>query len=158
MGLMTVYKLGYGLDGNLCLIKEKDTMYSGEITVSIGKTAYGILEQVFYPAIEAESTLYMMALDSRNKVLGLFKVSHGSMKCTLLNLQGIFTRAVICGASGIIVAHSHPGVGCEITGEDEAYCKELRKASELMGITLIDYMILGNMEYISFREKGLLGE
>ena len=158
MGLIAVYKLGYGLEGNVCLVKEKDTMYSDGITVDAGKAAYEIFEQVFYAAMEAEAHIYMMCLDGRGKVLGLFEVSHGSMESTVLNLQGIFARAVICGAKGIIVAHSHPGEGCEITEEDEGNFRELVEASEVMGIPVLDYMVLGNMEYVSFKEKCLMGE
>lgn len=158
MGLMSVYRLGYDLERQVCLRKERDTMYSDEITVNIGKVAYEIFEQVFYPLLEAETHIYMMCLDSKHKVKGLFEVSHGSMKSTVLNLQGIFARAFLCGARGFIVAHNHPEGELEITMEDEEFFKELVEAGKLMGVPVLDYMVLGNMEYASFKEKGLLGE
>ena len=156
MGLIKVFKVEYDLERMPCLVKEHDTMYSDEITVEAPKTAFEILNDVFHPALKTEEYIYLMACDTAGHVKGLFVVSQGMVNGTLLNIQGIFTRTLLCNASKIIVAHNHPSRNCFISKEDEACCNKLKAACEIMEITLLDFMILGEWEYCSFREKYLL--
>ena len=156
MGLMAVYSLEYDFDRKCSLVKERDTIFSDEIAVNNAKTAYNIFNQVFFPATKTEEYMYLMCLDAQLKVKGLFVVSQGSINSALQNIRGIFTRALLCNATCIITAHNHPSGECIISKQDEQCYKKLKAACEIVGITLMDFLILYDWEYYSFNEKGLL--
>jgi DNA repair protein RadC len=52
--------------------------------------------------------------------------------------------------------HNHPSGDPTPSQEDIAITKRLSEAGELMGIKLLDHIIVGDGEYLSFVERGLL--
>lgn len=156
MGLIKVFRMEYDLDKLPCLEVEHHIGYSDLFIVDKPKVAYDIFREAFHPELKVEEYMYLMACDAADHVKGLFIVSQGMVNGTLLNIHGIMVRALLCGANRIIVAHNHPSGNCVISKEDEVCCKQLKSACEIMGITLMDFMILGDWKYSSFKEMWLL--
>lgn len=156
MGLIKVFRMEYDLFRLPCLEEEYSIGYVDSFVIDKPRIAYEIFREAFRPELKVEEYMYLMACDAADHVKGLFIVSQGMINGTLLNVYGIMQRALLCGASQIIVAHNHPSGECNISKEDEACCKQLKSACDIMGITLMDFMILGNCEYSSFKEKWLL--
>lgn len=129
---------------------------SSYVTNMMNKLHINTLVPVVEDELKVEEYMYLMACDAADHVKGLFIVSQGMINGTLLNVYGIIARTLLCGATQIILAHNHPSGACVISKEDEACCKQLKLACEIMGITLMDFMVLGNWEYSSFKEKWLL--
>jgi len=59
-------------------------------------------------------------------------------------------------AAAIICVHQHPSGDPSPSSEDIAITRRLKDAGELMGIKVLDHIIVGEGEYLSFVEKGLL--
>ena len=58
-------------------------------------------------------------------------------------------------APNIIVAHNHPSGDASPSPQDVSVTKELAKAAELLGITLLDHVVIGGDEAVSLKDRGL---
>ena len=117
---------------------------------------------VFQIHLRAEEYVYLLSLDAKCKVLGIFEVGHGTVNACLLHTREIMIRNVLCGASAFIVIHNHPSGELSISKEDVSTTKKLYEAGELIGIHLLDHIIIGREDeketYYSMAEHGLLKE
>ena len=117
---------------------------------------------VFQIHLRAEEFVYLLSLDAKCKVLGIFEVGHGTVNACLLHTREIMIRNVLCGASAFIVIHNHPSGELSISKEDVSTTKKLYEAGELIGIHLLDHIIIGREyekeTYYSMAEHGLLKE
>ena len=95
----------------------------------------------------------MIALDSKQKPLGVFEISHGIVNMTICNPREIFIKALLCGASGIVIAHNHPSGDTTPLKEDIESYNCLKEAGRLIGINVLDSIIVGD-SYYSFMENG----
>ena len=111
-----------------------------------------------------EEHLVMLAVDARNRVIGISEVSRGTVSCSLVHPRETFRTAILLNAAGLLVSHNHPSGDCQPSPDDRDTTRRLAKAGEIIGIPLLDHVILGDPEpqggagkFFSFREHGLLG-
>jgi len=62
---------------------------------------------------------------------------------------GIFVAA-------IVLAHNHPSGSPTPSPEDHQITGRLSRAGELLGIHVLDHVIVSDLGYVSFRERGIL--
>lgn len=65
-------------------------------------------------------------------------------------------RALLIGASNIILCHNHPSADFTPSKADLSITKKLIKAGELLDVMLADHIIIGRDGYYSFKENNLL--
>lgn len=102
---------------------------------------------------KAEEYVYMLALNSNNKPLGVFEVSHGTVNLSLVSPREIYQRALLVGASSIILLHNHPSGCIRPSKEDKDITKRIYASGELLNVQLLDHIIVGSGSYFSFREE-----
>ena len=56
----------------------------------------------------------------------------------------------------MIVAHNHPSGVAEPSDADERITRRLQSALDLVDIRVLDHLIVGDTECVSFAERGLL--
>lgn len=59
-----------------------------------------------------EEHCYLLALNTKGMVLGIFLLSKGTIDMSLLGIREIYIRALLAGASRIILCHNHPSKDC----------------------------------------------
>ena len=99
--------------------------------------------------VQAEEHVVMIAFDVKLHLLGLFELSHGSISQAMLPVQNVFSRALLIGASGIIIAHNHPSGDCTPSHEDDHMVRILKDASKIFDIQLLDFLILSCDDHFS---------
>lgn len=52
--------------------------------------------------------------------------------------------------------HNHPSGDIEPSNEDVDITNRLKKCGDIIGINVMDHIIIGDNQYCSFKEKGLL--
>lgn len=104
----------------------------------------------------AEEYIYMIALNTRGRVLGVFEIGHGTVNGCLVGMREIMIRALLCGAVSIILIHNHPSEYIEPSSEDFNMYERMNEACKLIGISLLDNIIIGGKKYTSFKEEGFL--
>lgn len=100
--------------------------------------------------------LMLLALNSKSVVLGEFIISTGTVNSSIASPREIFMIALRAKAVSIILLHNHPSGDPTPSREDEIVTRRIKEAGDMIGISLIDHIIIGNNNYISFREKGYL--
>lgn len=105
----------------------------------------------------AKEHFIMMALDSRNNIIGVNLVSVGTLSASLVHPREVFQPAILLSAAAIIVSHNHPSGDATPSPEDKNATRRLKEAGELLGIPLLDHVVINDSDgHFSFREKGLL--
>jgi DNA repair protein RadC len=119
---------------------------SPEDAVSVGKGFLRVHE-------ESEEYLYMICMNTKNKIIGVFEVSHGNVNSSIFGVREIFQKALLANAVSIIVMHNHPSGDPNPSREDIEVTKRLVEAGKIIGVNVLDHIIVGE-SYTSLKEKG----
>lgn len=95
-------------------------------------------------------------LDSGNKIIRDVTISQGTLNASVVHPREVFKAAVDYLAAGILLLHNHPSGEASPSEEDRKITSQLVKASEVMGIPILDHIILAGDRYFSFAKEGLL--
>lgn len=95
-------------------------------------------------------------LDAKHRLIGINIVSIGSLSLSIVHPREVFKALILMNAAAWICAHNHPSADVTPSREDLALTKRLREAADLLGITLLDHLILGE-GYYSFADHGWPG-
>lgn len=116
--------------------------------------AYSVLAS--YLRYEPYEQMLIIGLNTKNKVLKIVPVSSGSVCGTVVDTKRIFRELLLMNASAFIMAHNHPSGNASPSSEDRMVAKRVLKAGKIVDIDLLDHIIVGDGEFTSFKEKGLL--
>jgi DNA repair protein RadC len=97
-----------------------------------------------------------LLLDGKNRIIRRVQVSEGSLNQSIVHPREVFIPAVKESAAAIILVHNHPTGDPAPSSEDIAITRRLREAGDIMGIRVLDHIIIGDGEFVSFVERGLL--
>lgn len=99
---------------------------------------------------------YVAHLDTKHRLIGVEMVSLGALANTFMAPREVFRGALLANAAAIVVAHNHPSGDPEPSRDDELLTKRLSRASEFIGIDLLDALIFGGERWISLARRGVL--
>ncbi|MFZ3076935.1 MAG: DNA repair protein RadC [Candidatus Aenigmatarchaeota archaeon] len=92
-------------------------------------------------------------LTSKNKMINHQTISIGDLNESLAHPREIFHSAIKSSASRVILIHNHPSGDPSPSEADLQLTERLMEAGELLGITVLDHVIIGNGKWWSWREK-----
>lgn len=105
---------------------------------------------------ESEEYLYMICMNTKNKIIGVFEVSHGNVNSSIVGVREIFQKALLANAVSIIVMHNHPSGDPKPSREDVEVTKRLVEAGKILGVQVLDHIIVGDGSFSSLKEKGYI--
>jgi DNA repair protein RadC len=105
---------------------------------------------------ETKEMFLTLHLDGKNRIIAIDVVSIGSLNQSIVHPRSVFQTALLSNAAAIILIHQHPTGDPSPSSEDIAITRRLKEAGEIMGIKILDHIIIGDGEYLSFVERGLL--
>ncbi len=82
----------------------------------------------------------------------------GSVNHTLISPREIFLKALELHAVYVMLIHNHPSGNSSPSREDIEVTRQIRKAGEILNIPLLDHLIIGDREYVSFQESGYFNQ
>lgn len=103
-----------------------------------------------------QETLYCMMLDTKNHFIGDVQISKGTVNASLVTPREIFLAALSYHAVYIILVHNHPSGNCSPSSEDLRVTRRIEAAGEIVGISLLDHIIIGDLTYFSLRQEGMM--
>ncbi len=98
----------------------------------------------------------LLLLDSKSKFLRDIVMSSGTVNMSIMPVREVMIQALKEEAVNIILVHNHPSGDPSPSAEDIRVTKRVKEAANLIGITLMDHIIIGDNRYISLKEQGLL--
>lgn len=140
---------------SLKLIKEKGARYDVENKITCPSDAVKIIDAMFDLSDQAEEVMVLMALNTKNQVIGNFEVARGAVDKAIIHPRELFKRALLCNATSIMIAHNHPSGNTTPSQADIQLTNRLYECGELLGIKVLDHLIIGD-GFTSLKEKGYL--
>lgn len=95
-------------------------------------------------------------LDTKHSVLGFEILFKGSINCAQIHPREVVKSALSYNAAAVIFSHNHPSGIAEPSMADKQITERLSAALALVDVAVIDHIIIGNAEPVSFAERGLL--
>lgn len=104
--------------------------------------------------LETERLMVVM-LNTKHMFLGDFELSKGTVNASMASPRETFINALKAGAVYIVLIHNHPSGDPSPSKEDILTTKRIKEAGNIIGISLIDHIIIGDNKYISLKQRGL---
>lgn len=104
--------------------------------------------------IQHKEYLKLILLNNSSKVLGVSNISEGGITETSADIRIIMQAAILGNASSIILAHNHPSGSLKPSAQDDLVTANLRKASKLFNIRVLDHIIVTDSGYYSYLDEG----
>jgi DNA repair protein RadC len=123
---------------------------SGPIQTSVA--AASLLRPCF-DGLDREQFL-VCGLDAKHRIIGINIVSIGSLTLAIVHPREVFKPLILMNAAAFICAHNHPSSDPTPSPEDRVLTRRLRQGAEILGITLLDHVVLGEERYFSFADQG----
>ncbi|OBW41808.1 hypothetical protein AB670_01801 [Chryseobacterium sp. MOF25P] len=107
-------KLSYSRKGN------------SERLITTSRDAVKIFKEHFdSDEMDYRESFFAFYLNQANRVLGIKKISESGISATIVDVRIIMQAALLCNASGIILAHNHPSGNLKtIAGRFKYYTKD----------------------------------
>lgn len=105
---------------------------------------------------EAREIFAVLFLDNRHRVLAFEPMFYGTIDGAAVYPREVVRRCLHHHAAAVIVAHNHPSGVAEPSQSDHRITERLRDALALVDIRLLDHVIVGDGECVSFSERGWL--
>jgi DNA repair protein RadC len=105
---------------------------------------------------ETQEIFLALHLDAKNRIVCLDVVSTGSLNASIVHPREVFKMVLLSNAAAVIFLHNHPSGDSEPSREDIQLTERLKLAGELLGIRVLDHIIIGENNHMSFADRGLL--
>lgn len=105
---------------------------------------------------EPNEVFAVLLLDSQHRLIRFKKLFFGSVNMASVHPRVIVQSALACNAAAIILSHNHPSGVAEPSHADKHITQKIIQALELIDVTVLDHIIVGDSESVSFAERGLI--
>ncbi len=95
-------------------------------------------------------------LNRRNELIKKVFISKGGVAGTVADTKIIFKHALELLASAIILFHNHPSGNLKPSQADIQLTKKLKETGNIMDVLVVDHIIVGEKNYFSFADEGIL--
>ncbi len=116
------------------------------------KNSRDVLSLVYDLQDKKKEYLVCLYLNARNALIKKETISVGLLDKTLLHPREIFHPAVELNSASVILIHNHPTGDPSPSEKDKAVVKKIVQAGEIMGISVIDFIITAKNGNYSFHE------
>jgi DNA repair protein RadC len=95
-------------------------------------------------------------LDNRHRVIAWEVLFHGTIDGCSVYPREVVKRALYHNCAAVILAHQHPSGEPEPSRADEQLTRRLQEALALIDVRVLDHIVVGASDTVSFAERGLL--
>lgn len=98
----------------------------------------------------------VMFLDAQHRLLAYKEMFRGTLTQTSVYPREVVVEALGLNAAAIICAHNHPSGSPDPSRADEYLTKALKSALQLVDVRVLDHLVVGGTQVVSFAERGLM--
>jgi DNA repair protein RadC len=125
--------------------EERPTIHSPEDAAALVQYEMSALDQ---------EHLRVIVLDTRNHVIEIVELYHGSLNASIVRVGEVFKPAIRHNAASILVVHNHPSGDPTPSPDDIVVTRSLVEAGELLDIEVLDHLVIGQGRFVSMKESG----
>lgn len=104
-----------------------------------------------------QENIVLIGLNVNNQVRFIEEIFKGGMDSCVIDNRIIFKMLLLsddCTAFAIV--HNHPSGNLQASRSDIETSKKVKSAADIMGFRYLDFVIINNNQYNSFRDLGLI--
>ncbi len=137
---------------DICSIYNIDKTENVKIVNSTNKAG-----EFFVPRFigKLSEEVHIMLLDDKKKVIKCEMISKGTVNASAISIRKIASSALNNNATGVIIAHNHPGGVALPSSKDILTTKRIFNALNLMDIQLCDHIIVADGDFVSMLDSGM---
>jgi DNA repair protein RadC len=98
----------------------------------------------------------LIMLDVKNKIIKDSTISEGSLTESIVHPREVLREIVRASAASVIFLHNHPSGESNPSKNDMDITERLVEACNIIGVKVLDHIILGEDNFTSFAQEGLL--
>ena len=95
-------------------------------------------------------------LDNQHCKIAFETLFYGTIDGTTIHPREVVKRALHLNAAAVIFGHNHPSGVTEPSQADRRITERLKQALELIDVTVLDHLVVGNTGFTSFARRGIL--
>jgi len=122
--------------------------------VSCSRDVYNIFRPLLHDSSYEE--FWILLLNRGNRMIRSICISQGGLAGTVADPKKIFKMALEQYAASVVLCHNHPSGNIKPSESDIRLTQKLKKAGAFLDLPVIDHIIVGEGEYFSFADEGLL--
>lgn len=131
-------------------LRKEEALYRREKIISSEMAA-----EILMPRMQDLRAEYfvVMYMNAANEVISIDDITKGTVNQANPIIREIFHRAIEINSVSFICAHNHPSGTSSPSRADIDFTRELKKASSVMGVMLLDHLIIASNDYFSFADE-----
>ncbi len=98
----------------------------------------------------------VLFLDNQHRLLTYEELFFGTIDGASVHPREVVRKAIARNAAAVILAHNHPSGVAEPSQADRRLTERLQQALDLIDVRVLDHMVVGDGEVVSFAERGLI--
>jgi len=98
----------------------------------------------------------VLYLDAQHRLIEMQELFRGSLAQTSVYPREVLRQALLLNAGAAILVHNHPSGVAEPSRADEALTASLVAALRMIEVRVLDHLVVGAANVVSFAERGLL--
>jgi len=104
---------------------------------------------------DEEREIFMVIfMDNQHRVIKHSRMFSGTLNHVEVHPREIVREAMKMNAAAVILAHNHPSGHSEPSQADKLITERIIKCCDFMDIRVLDHLVIGRGEYVSFAERG----
>jgi len=98
----------------------------------------------------------ILLLNTKNHVLSIETINIGTLNSSMVHPREIFKAAIKKSAAALILLHNHPSGDPSPSRDDINITKRIIQSGDILGISVLDHIIIGDNRFISLRTERLI--
>lgn len=108
-----------------------------------------------YFMYERDEVVYMACLDAKCKLISCKQISRGVVNTAEVSVRKIVELSLGQNASSVLISHNHTSGIAVPSREDELTTAQIKRALELVGISLADHIVVAGDDFVSMKDSGI---
>lgn len=98
----------------------------------------------------------ILLINQGGRLIKRVLLSSGGIDQTTVDVRQVLKHCLINNATQLALVHNHPSGNLKPSNEDINITNKIKKACELLNIRLIDHVIIGDGDFYSFHDHGII--
>ncbi len=103
---------------------------------------------------ESREVFQVLYLDNQHRLLKSEPLFYGTIDASPVYPRVVVQQALKYNAAALILAHNHPSGVAEPSRADRSITERIQQALQLVDIRVLDHLVVGDGEVVSFAERG----
>lgn len=105
---------------------------------------------------QRQEVFAVLFLDSKNRLIAYEELFFGTIDGATVYPREVVRKVLAHNAAAVILAHNHPSGVADPSDADCAITERLQSALALIDVRILDHLVVGDAEVVSFAERGLI--